>query len=69
MTSEFRVADATCGHCKATIERTVSGIEGVRGADLNLESKRLMVEHDDSVTSDVVAAAIAENGYTPEVVA
>ncbi len=41
MTFEFRIPDATCGHCKQTIEATVSAIEGVGGASLNLESKTL----------------------------
>ncbi|MGI8706873.1 MAG: heavy-metal-associated domain-containing protein [Actinomycetota bacterium] len=69
MTFEFRIPDATCGHCKQTIEATVSAIEGVGGASLNLESKTLKVDHDGTVTTDSLVGAVAAAGYTPEALA
>lgn len=69
MTTEIRVPDATCGHCKQTIESTVSAIDGVGAADLDLESKRLKIDHDDTVTTDSLVGAITSAGYSPEVVA
>lgn len=36
MTTELRVPDASCGHCKATIEGAVSALDGVSGAELDL---------------------------------
>lgn len=66
MTTEFRVPDASCGHCKATIEQAVSELDGVNGAELDLESKRLRVQHDDLVARDALAAAIEGAGYTAE---
>ena len=66
MTTEFRVPDATCGHCKQTIETAVSAIQGVGGADLDLGSKTLKVEHDDTVTSETLAGAVSAAGYSPE---
>lgn len=64
--TEFRVTDATCGHCKATIEQAISGVEGVRAVELDLESKLLRVQHDDSVDHAELTAAISVAGYTAE---
>lgn len=66
MTTQLRVPDATCGHCKQTIEGAVSGLRGVSTVQLDLESKTLSVEHDDAVGTDVLIDAISDAGYTPE---
>lgn len=66
MTTRIRVADATCGHCKQTVESAVGGVAGVTGAELDLDSKLLVVEHDASASSDDLVGAIAGAGYTPE---
>lgn len=68
MTTEFRVADATCGHCKAAIEGAVTKVDGVASAELDLDSKVLSVAHDDNVDADSVAKAVSGAGYTPEAV-
>lgn len=67
MTTKLRVPDATCGHCKQTIEGLVSGLDGVRLVHLNLESKTLSVEHDGTVRPDALTDVISAAGYTPEV--
>lgn len=67
MTTRIRVADATCGHCKQTVESAVTGVAGVRAAALDLDSKLLVVEHDDSASAEALVGAIAAAGYTPEV--
>jgi copper chaperone len=69
MTTKLRVQDATCGHCKATIEGAVSRVEGVQTADLDLDSKVLSVGHDDTLDPDELARAVSGAGYTPEAVA
>ncbi|HYN37419.1 MAG TPA: cation transporter [Actinomycetota bacterium] len=64
MTTQFAIPDASCGHCKATIERVVGELQGVRSAELNLDDKHLRVEHDEVVTSEMVGAAVSDAGYT-----
>lgn len=66
MTTRIRVADATCGHCKQTVETAVGGVAGVTGADLDLDSKVLVVEHDGSTSPDALVGAISGAGYSPE---
>jgi copper chaperone len=66
MTTRIRVADATCGHCKQTVESAVTGVAGVTAAELDLDSKVLVVRHDGSASADDLAAAVTGAGYTPE---
>ena len=66
MRTEFRVPDATCGHCKQTIEGTVSALDGVAGAELDLDSKTLKIEHSEAVEADALAVAVSAAGYSPE---
>lgn len=68
MTTRITVADATCGHCKQTIETAVSALDGVDSAVLDLGSHGLSVEHSESVTVDDLTGTISAAGYTPEVV-
>lgn len=66
MRSELRVPDATCGHCKATIEGAVTDISGVHAAEFDLTSKQLVIDHDEGLGDDVLVEAIAARGYSPE---
>ena len=68
MTTRITVADATCGHCKQTIETAVTALDGVDSAVLDLESHDLSVEHAESVSVDELTGTISAAGYTPEVV-
>ncbi len=66
MTTRFVVADATCGHCKSTIEKAVTQVQGVTAAELDLETKLLKVEHEADTENDSLASAISNAGYTPQ---
>ncbi len=68
MVTQLRVPDASCGHCKATIEGAVSSLDGVETVDLDLESKLLRVTHDGTVHHDVLTHTVTEAGYEPELV-
>ncbi len=66
MTTEFRVPDASCGHCKATIESAVAALENVTRVQFDLESKHLRVDHSDAVSLDDLSTAIRNAGYSPQ---
>ena len=57
----YVVPGVTCGHCKSAIEGEVSQVPGVSRVEVDIESKRVVVEGD--ATEDAVLAAIAEAGY------
>lgn len=65
MKTEFQVTDATCGHCKQTIEGAVATLDGVSRAELDLQSKVIEIEHDDAISADELSQTIAGAGYTP----
>lgn len=60
-TLTYLVPDVTCGHCKAAIEGEVSQVPGVVRVDVDVETKRVVVEGDPS--AEAVVAAIVEAGY------
>jgi copper chaperone len=66
MTTVLKVEDATCGHCKATIETAMVSVQGVETADLDLDSKLLRVTHDEAVEPATLRRVIEDAGYTPE---
>jgi copper chaperone len=68
LTTEFEVHDASCGHCKATIEAAVVGLGDGIVADLDLTTKRLAIQHGESIDKEDVARAIQKAGYTPQLV-
>ncbi len=57
----YVVPGVTCGHCKSAIEGEVSQVPGVSRVEVDIESKRVVVEGD--AREDAVLAAIAEAGY------
>ncbi len=62
---EFSVENATCGHCKARIERWTQAQPGVQSAVFDLETKKLTVvcaEGQGPTNADVIAGLAAE-GY------
>lgn len=66
MTTELRVPDASCGHCKATIESAVSALDEVTRVEFDLDSKWLRVEHGEAVSVDDLSTAIRSAGYSPQ---
>jgi copper chaperone len=66
MTTRLRVPDASCGHCKDTIEKAVLSIDAVNAAELDLGSKGLSVEHDGTLKTEELVSSITAAGYTAE---
>ncbi len=68
MQETFKVPEVSCGHCKETIERALTPLDGVREADVDIASKVVGVDFDPDVTDRAsVVRAIESVGY--EVVA
>ncbi len=63
MTKEFSVPEVSCQHCVNAITGEVSRLPGVQNVKVDLGSKRVQVEGDESVTTENVVAAINEAGY------
>ncbi len=63
MVKQFTVPSMSCQHCVNAITKEVSNIEGVRNININLNTKRVSVEADDRIPTDMLIDAIKEAGY------
>lgn len=58
----FKVDGMMCNHCRANVEKTLSGLEGVESVSVDLASGTAVV--DGEVTDEAIINAITEAGYT-----
>ncbi|WP_029076257.1 heavy-metal-associated domain-containing protein [Kaistia adipata] len=57
----LKVKDMSCGHCAATIEKTVKDVDAGARIEINLAAKTVHV--DGSVDNAAIVAALDEAGY------
>ncbi|HYF61941.1 MAG TPA: copper ion binding protein [Herpetosiphonaceae bacterium] len=62
-TESFNVPGISCQHCVNAITNEVSGVDGVKTVAVDLASKRVRVESEESVSRETLTAAIEEAGY------
>lgn len=58
----YTVPDMSCGQCKAAVTEAVNEVAGVESIDIDLDTKRVVVNGTD-VADDAVRAAVADAGY------
>lgn len=63
MTKEFTVPAISCQHCVNAITQEVNGISGVQNVKVDLGTKRVSVQADESVATETIINAINEAGY------
>ena len=57
----FSVPDMSCGHCRATIEKTVRGLDPAATLDFDMAGRTVNVQT--SQDDDSLRAALAAQGY------
>lgn len=57
------VQGMSCSHCVQRVKDALESIDGVVGADVDLDAERASVTHDGSVSRSQLANAVAEAGY------
>lgn len=60
---ELTIDGMNCEHCVKRVEKALSGVEGVRAVEVELEEGRATVEADGAPLDDLVAA-VDDAGYT-----
>jgi copper chaperone len=60
---EFKLPDMTCGHCAATVKRTVQALDASAQVDFDLPTHVVRIET--SVEEGALRAALTEEGYAP----
>ena len=64
MNVEFRVPEISCGHCKDTIESTLSNVESVESVSVDIEKKSVEVFSSSDIDMINVSQLLDEQGYT-----
>ncbi len=59
----LRAEGFSCPSCVAKIEKRVGQLEGVQRVKVHFASARIEVDHDPSVGSEDLVAAVAKAGY------
>jgi copper chaperone len=57
------VPEIHCGHCKEAIEGAVGPLTGVQTVEVDVDARRVHVQHDDAVTVRALVDAIEDQGY------
>lgn len=59
--------NAICGMCKTNIETSLTALEGVKSAELDLVTKKVKIKYDDDVLDvATLRQAIANTGYNAD---
>ncbi len=65
MRKTFTVEGMSCAACSAAVERAVKKLDGIKSAEVNLLSKILLVDFDDTfVSEDDIFRAVSDAGYS-----
>jgi copper chaperone len=63
-TTTLHVPGIHCGHCKSAIEGALSGLAGVRSAEVSVDERMVTVDYDEAaVDLAAIQEAIVEQGY------
>ena len=61
------VPDISCEHCQNTITKALTPVEGVRGVDVDIPTRQVTVDYDETVVSlDRMKAILEEEDYPVE---
>ena len=66
MEIKFKVPEISCGHCKETIENTLSTVSQISETNVDIESKSVNVKLSEELDIKVLADLLDEQGYTVE---
>ena len=66
MEINFKVPEISCGHCKETIENTLSTVSQISETNVDIESKSVNVKLTEELDIKVLEDLLDEQGYTVE---
>lgn len=65
MEKKLLIEGMKCMHCKASVEKALSAVPGVSGAEVDLESKTAVIRTDSDVADQVLMDAVKAKGFQP----
>lgn len=63
MTTTINIRGMSCQHCVDHVKKALEDIAGVMSARVDLQNKSAQVEHNDSVSMEIMKEAVSEAGY------
>ena len=63
MTKTMKITGMMCGHCEATVKKTLEAIEGVASAAVSHEKGTAVVTLTGDVSDDTLRKAVEDKGY------
>lgn len=67
MKEKYNITGMTCSACSAHVTKAVSKLNGVKNVNVNLLSNNMVVEYDDTISSNDIITAVTEAGYGAEI--
>jgi len=65
--ANLTVNGMSCSHCENSIKKSVGSLEGVDSVNVDLKSKKVLVEYDtDKVNFETIIEIIEDQGYDVE---
>ena len=65
--TRLKVPDMSCGHCVATVQRALEGLEGVERVEVSLETKGVVIRSIEEMEPDDFLQAVKATGFSPSV--
>lgn len=57
----YHIPDMSCGHCKATVEKTIHALDPAAQIDFDMAARKITVQSGSDAAN--ITAALAEAGY------
>ena len=65
MEKKMLIDGMKCMHCKATVEKALKEVEGVKEAEADLEAKMVRIILEADVPDEALMATVKEKGFEP----
>lgn len=62
-TTRLRIEGMSCGNCQRHVKEALSDVDGVLNAEVSLEQKEALIEHEDTVSAELLINAVVDEGY------
>lgn len=61
--ANIKVEGMSCNHCKASVEKTLQNIDGIKKAEVNLDEKLASIKYKGDLNKEEIKSQIKEAGY------
>ena len=65
-TTHFNVPDIECEGCANAIKNSLSKVTGISSVNVDVNDKRVTVEHPTSLSADEIAGTLTKAGFAPQ---